>query len=133
VTDQPHPGHHLAVVHAGRADHPDRAADAIGHLVGGQHQAALAQAAAGVLAPDDDLDVLLERDLLQDGSQFGALLEQLHELLQPADLDELWVTKEVAHAIMQDYRVSLGLVGCDRLDQPLDDAALLGLVRPKLT
>ncbi len=128
MTHQPHSGHHLAVVHAGRSDHPDRAADPIGHLVGGQHQAALAQAAAGVLAPDDDLDILLEGDLLQNARQLGALLEQLHELLQPADLNELRVTEEIAHAVVQDHRLPLRLVGGDRLDQPLDDPALFGLV-----
>src|SRR5207302_11186537 len=132
VAHEPYAGHHLAIVHARRADHPDRAPHPIGHLVGSQHQAAFAQPAAGVLAPDDDLDILVELHLLQDARQLGALLEQFHELFQAANLNELWVAEQVAHAVMQDHRLSLRLMGGDRIDQPLDDPALLSPVWTKL-
>src|SRR2546426_2892199 len=132
VAHQAHARHNLAVGHAGRPDHPDRAPDAIGHLVGGQHQAAFPQPAAGVLAPNDDLDLLLELDLLQDARQLGALLEQFHELFQATNLDELWVTEQIAHAVMQHNGLSLHLVSGDRRDQPLDDPALLSPVRTEL-
>src|SRR2546425_1447423 len=132
VTHQAHAGDDLAVVHAGRPDHPDRTPHPIGHLVSGQHQAAFSQPAAGVLAPDDDLDLLLELDLLQDARQLGALLEQFHELFEAADLDEFRVPKQIAHAIMEDHRLSLRLMSGDRRDQPLDDPALLSPVRTEL-
>ena len=104
----------------------------VGHLVGGEHQAALPQSTARVLSADNDLHVLLERHLLQDAGQLGALLEQFQQLLQAADLDELRVAKQVAHAIMQDDGLSLRLVSGDRLDHPLDDPALLAPIRPEL-
>src|SRR5438128_2029157 len=132
VAHQPNASHYLAIVHAGRPDHPDRAAHPIGHLVGGQHQAAFAQPAAGVLAPNDDLDILVELHLLQDARQLGALLEQFHELFQAANLNELWVAKQVAYAVMQDHRLSLRLMGGDRFDQPLEDPALLSPVWTEL-
>src|SRR5229473_1833196 len=83
--------HDLPVRHPRRPDHTDRAPHPLVHLVRGQHQAALAQPAAGVLTPDDDLDILVEGDLLQNPRQLGALLQQLQQFFEPVDLDELWM------------------------------------------
>src|SRR5439155_25805237 len=58
LADQAHSRHHLSIVHPGRTDHPDRAPDPVGHLVGSEHEAAFPQSAARILAADDDLDVL---------------------------------------------------------------------------
>src|SRR2546426_11794370 len=132
LADQANPRHHLSIMHPGRADYPDRAPHPVGHLVGGEHQTALPQSTARVLAADDDLHVLLERHLLQDAGQLGALLEQFQQLLQAADLDELRVAKQVAHTVMQDHGLALRLVGRDGLDHPFDDAALLATIRPEL-
>ncbi len=42
------------------------------------------------------------------------------------------MTEQIAHAVMQDHGLSLRLVSGDRLDQPLDDPALLNLIRTKV-
>src|SRR5437660_2273263 len=132
LADQAHSRHHLSIVHPGRADHSDRAPHPVGHLVGGEHQAALPKSTARVLSADDDLHVLLERYLLQDAGELGALLEQFQQFLQAADLDELRVAKQVAHTVMQDYSLSLRLVSRDGFEHSFDDAALLAAVRSEL-
>ena len=119
-------------MHPGRANHPDRAPDPVGHLVRSEHEAAFPQSAARVLAADDDLDVLLERHLLQDAGQLGALLQQFQQLLQAADLDKLRVAEQVAHPVMQDHGLSLRLVAGNGFDHTLDDPALLTAVRAEL-
>src|ERR1700730_8350708 len=125
LADQPDPGYHLSIVHPRGPDHADRASHPLVHLVGGQHQAALTQPAARVLTADDDLDVLVEGDLLQDAGQLGALLEQLQQFFEPADLDELRMAEQVAHPVMQNDRLTLRLVSADRLDHPFEDLSLL--------
>ena len=112
-------------MHPRRPDDPDRSSHSVRHLVGREHQAALAQATAGVLPPDHDLNLFLEGHLLQNAGQLCPLLEQLQQLFQPADLDELGMTQQVAHPIVQHYRLPLRLVDADRLDHPLDDLPLL--------
>src|SRR5438093_1457699 len=90
------------------------------------------ESTARVLSADNDLHVLLERHLLQDAGQLGALLEQFQQFLQAADLDELRVAKQVADTVMQDYSLSLRLVSRDGFDHSFDDAALLAAVRSEL-
>src|SRR3982074_1336299 len=133
LADEPHASDHLPVMPPRRPDPTDRTPPPFVHLVGGVHQAALTQTTARVLTADDDLDILVEGDLLQDAGQLGALLEQLQQFFEPADLDELRMAQQVAYTVMQNDGLALRLVGADRLDHPFEDLALLIAIRTELT
>jgi hypothetical protein len=77
--------------------------------VGGEHQAAPGQLGHPALAPDHDLDAVVEVGRADQRREHALLLHHLDHLLEQLDVAELRLVEQVAHPVMEDERVLLGI------------------------